>query len=160
MKKTIITLFCVLLATPVLAGGDNFELGTALETARVSVAPKSKFKRAMFNEFIRYSEIELREGDLADADTYAVKAISLSKGERVKLSDPAFYAISETDRTRLSTVRNRLVKVLPKSAKSKPELAAKAVTLYECALMEAEETPRDCERGLMVILERFENKVK
>lgn len=156
MNQYILALLCLLLTTPALAGGDNYELGTVLASAKELNPPKSKFKKALFQEFIRYSEIEYREGDYQDSDSYALKAIEATSNNRVKLSNPMFFSLSDADKSEYVNIRQRLEKVLPKARRIDSTLAAKAVTLYECALLEAEEAPRQCEAGLLVILDKFE----
>ena len=121
--------------------------GTQLEKAEGVAAGGNAFDNALHAKYMVLSRAEYKEGDYADSDFFAERAMAAASGK-----SPAPQEVSERNMPDtetglvLAAARNDLVTLFDAGSKDKvPELSAAAQASYECWLQEQEENyqPKD-----------------
>lgn len=114
--------------------------GMGLHDAQMATPKGDAFSKALYAEYIKLSKDEYTEGDYADADLFAERAIAAAAGSP---TEPE--AVNTREQTKaaagaLGAARARLVAAFGKGSKaSKPAPSARAQAMYECWAQEQEE---------------------
>ena len=100
----------------------------------------SAFNQNLQKEYVALAKSELDQGDRRDAEHYAMKALSASKGNSVTPDTVAARDLGSADTKALNDARTRLTAALAGSeAAKKPADAAKAQSMFDCWLEQQEE---------------------
>lgn len=100
----------------------------------------SAFNQNLQKEYVALAKSELDQGDRRDAEHYAMKALSASKGNSVMPDTVAARELGSADSKTLNDARTRLTAALGGSeAAKKPAEAAKAQSMFDCWLEQQEE---------------------
>jgi OOP family OmpA-OmpF porin len=114
--------------------------GMGLHEAQMAAPKGDAFSKALYAEYIKLSKEEYSEGDYADADLFAERAIAAANG---KPTEPE--AVNSREQTKaaagaLTAARARLVAAFGKGSRAgKPDASARAQAMYECWAQEQEE---------------------
>jgi len=113
----------VIAATALLGACDGMELGTAQKTS-----PKGDaFSQALYKEYIALSKDEYGEGDYADSDLFAMRAIAAAGGKPTAPEAPDARPQPKRPGALIAKAHPRLVKALAgPGAKANPAAAARA----------------------------------
>jgi OOP family OmpA-OmpF porin len=145
MRRTL-TVQRVLLGSMILLGGCA---GFGLEEAKKTTPSGSEFNSALFEGYLELSETEYREGDYADSDVFAGRAIQAAANASFGPEEVGQRRIPDAKVSELVSARDRLVKALDVGAvREKPRVAARAQVMFDCWMQEQEENsqPNDIEQ--------------
>lgn len=121
--------------------------GTQLERAEMVSASGNAFDNALNAKYMALSRAEYAEGDYADSDFFAERAMAAAAGKSPAPQEVAERKMPDNETGLvLAAARNDLVTLFDAGAKERvPELAAAAQAAYECWLQEQEENyqPKD-----------------
>ncbi|MBO6560701.1 MAG: OmpA family protein [Nisaea sp.] len=114
--------------------------GMQLENAR-EVEPKgTDFTNALYKEYMRLSELEFLEGDYADSDAFALRAIAAANNQPTAPEELAARNLPAAHKGELATARRELVEAMDATATQKaPVFAAMAQAAFDCWMQEQEE---------------------
>ena len=150
----------VIAATALLGACGGMELGTAQKTS-----PKGDaFSQALYKEYIALSKDEYGEGDYADSDLFAMRAIAAAGGKPTAPEAPDARPQPKRPGALIAKAHPRLVKALAgPGAKANPAAAARAQAMYECWAQEQEENNQPdhidrCRIQFFIALAKIEKK--
>src|SRR3546814_4744582 len=83
--------------------------GMEYDDAEMSSASGSSYQRDLHDEYVKLSKSEFDQGDYADSDKYAEKALALSNGEHVQPEMIATRDLPADKVDELSSARVRLM---------------------------------------------------
>lgn len=155
-------IMAVAAATLLVAACSGTELG------KVGGLPQqgSAFDQALYSHYLAQSHHEYDYGDYSDSDYFANKARAAAAGEAVAPTTPSERHFSEGSVAELTSARDRLVKALDASGRSKlPQEAARAQVMYDCWLEELEENRQpdhiaECKGGFLDAIAKVEEALK
>ena len=114
--------------------------GMELQNAQKAMPKGDAFSKALHGEYVKLSKMEYDEGDFADSDVFAERAIAAANGTPTEPEALAARPQPANAVKALGTARARLVAAMANGSKSgKPADAAKAQAMYECWAQEQEE---------------------
>lgn len=114
--------------------------GLELQNARKATPTGDAFSKTLYSEYVTLSKMEYDEGDYADSDVFAERAIAAANGTPTAPEVVATREQLPAAAKALGAARARLVAAFDKGSKtSKPEHSAKAQAMYECWAQEQEE---------------------
>ncbi len=140
--------------------------GTKLEKAQRVDPDGSTFNRNLYQGYIDLASSEYNEGDYADSDYFAVRAMQSGTGGTVAPEEIGARRLPEDKVGELTSARQRLVGTLSKGAAEKvPAETARAQTGFDCWMQEQEENfqPDDieaCRSQFFAALEFIEDALK
>lgn len=133
--RRIIGLAGALLGSALLAA-----CGTQLQTAKNTQPAGSDFHNALYGEYIELAKFEYDEADYRDSDFYAVRAITVARGEDVEPTPLEARELPPEAVEALTAARQRLVAALAAGAhQHHPQPAARAVAMFDCWMEQQEE---------------------
>lgn len=98
------------------------------------------FDRALASDYLALAEVEYKQGDQRDGDTYARRSIDAAKGKPTQPDEPGLRHIRGAEVAEVTAARQRLVKALDGNGRAtKPDVAARAQSLYDCWLEQLDE---------------------
>ncbi|SLN77116.1 OmpA family protein [Oceanibacterium hippocampi] len=136
--------------------------GFQLDHARDVTAEGTSFDKALYKVYLDLSAAEYEEGDYADSDTFAMRAIAAAKGELVLPEEIESRELPADRVSVLRGARERLMSAFSKGARdNSPAEAAMAQGMFDCWMQEQEENfqPRDiaaCRDGFIQAIEKVE----
>ncbi len=151
----------VLMCGMVLLGGCA---GSGLEEAKKAKLPASEINKALYEGYVELSEVEYREGDYTDSDTFAGRALQAAANASFGPEEIGQRRLPDDKVSELANARDRLVKVLAGgAAQRKPRDAARAQVMFDCWMQEQEENfqPDDieqCRSEFKIALAKIEEK--
>jgi OOP family OmpA-OmpF porin len=111
-----------------------------LDDAKSAQPQGTAFDRALARDYLALAEVEYKQGDQRDGDTYARRSIDAAKGKPTQPDEPALRHIRGSEAGDVNAARQRLVKALDGNGRTtKPDVAARAQTLYDCWLEQLDE---------------------
>lgn len=114
---------------------------------KASADGQNSFNSTLYNKYMVLARAEYKEGDYADSDFFANRAIAAAAGNPAPIQDVTERKMPDTQTgLTLTAAQNDLQSVFDAGARERvPELAAAAQTSYECWLQEQEENfqPKD-----------------
>ena len=114
--------------------------GMQLDNARMVEPKGSDFSTALYKEYMALSELEFLEGDYADSDVFALRAISAAGNNPTTPEEMSARNIPAANKGELATARRELVEALAATATEKASVnAAQAQASFECWMQEQEE---------------------
>eukprot|EP00657_Telonema_sp_P-1_P007062 TRINITY_DN26659_c0_g1_i1.p1 TRINITY_DN26659_c0_g1~~TRINITY_DN26659_c0_g1_i1.p1 ORF type:complete len:296 (-),score=77.25 TRINITY_DN26659_c0_g1_i1:64-951(-) len=114
--------------------------GMQLDNARMVEPGGSAFSTALYKEYMALSELEFLEGDYADSDVFALRAISAAGNNPTTPEEMSARNIPAANKGELATARRELVEALAATATEKASVnAAQAQSSFECWMQEQEE---------------------
>ncbi len=114
--------------------------GTQLEQARGVTPTGADFDRALYDGYLDLAADEYAEGDYADSDFFALRAIDAAGGGTVDPDTLSNRDLPEDGVAELGPARQRLVSALSATASGKaPRRAARAQVMFDCWMQEKEE---------------------
>ncbi|WP_339850718.1 OmpA family protein [uncultured Nisaea sp.] len=114
--------------------------GMQLDNARKVEPGGSAFSTALYKEYMALSELEFLEGDYADSDVFALRAISAAGNNPTTPEEMSARNIPAANKGELATARRELVEALAATATEKASVnAAQAQASFECWMQEQEE---------------------
>ncbi len=140
--------------------------GTKLEKAQRVDPDGSTFNRNLYQGYIDLASSEYSEGDYADSDYFAVRAMQSGTGGTVAPEEIGARRLPEDKVGELTSARQRLVGTLSKGAAEKvPAETALAQTGFDCWMQEQEENfqPDDieaCRSRFFAALDYIEDAMK
>jgi OmpA-OmpF porin, OOP family len=156
-------------AKPFLAAAAMMSLaacaGMQLESARGLTPQGDAFSKALYQEYLGLAEMEFAEGDYADADEFASRAIASAAGTPPGPEALDARPIPAEHKGALSEAHRRLTAALAAGAAGKvPEVSARGQAMFDCWMQEAEENiqPADiawCRDRFQVALAEMEAAV-
>jgi OOP family OmpA-OmpF porin len=121
--------------------------GTQLPKAESASPQGDAFSTALYHKYMVLARAEYKEGDYADSDFFADRAVASAAGKPPAPQDVTDRKMPDTETGLvLASAQNDLEEVMNAGARQRvPELAAAAQTSYECWLQEQEENfqPKD-----------------
>ena len=127
----------IVLAAGALAVGCA---GPRLPAAEKAVPKGDAFSKALHAEYVGLSRSEYAEGDYADSDLFANRAIAAAGGAHAQPEPVSSRKQGEKEAAALEAARKRLVAALAGDApKRRPADSARAQASYECWAQEQEE---------------------
>jgi OOP family OmpA-OmpF porin len=124
-----------LAGTTLLAG-----CGTELERTQAKRPVGSDFEQVLYSDYVKLSAAELSEGDLKDADAFAVRARDTRGTRTVQPQELWARDIPPQHDIEMGLARVLLVNALNASARNKaPADASRAQTMFDCWMQEQEE---------------------
>ena len=132
--------------------------GLTLDSAERSTAPGGAFEAGLHAAYLDLARAEYDEADYRDADSFARRALALSRGGSVAPDAAEARRLPADSVGELTDARARLTAALDKSAATKaPDLAASAQANFDCWIQEQEENrqPADiaaCRSGFMTAM--------
>jgi len=140
--------------------------GMEYQKAEMSSAPGSAYQRDLHDEYVKLSKSEFDQGDYADSDHYAEKALALTAGENVQPEMVASRDLPADKADELSSARVRLMAALSSdAAEKKPLDAAMAQANFDCWMEQQEENFQPahiaaCRDGFMTAVAALEEQPK
>ncbi|MCH8112981.1 MAG: OmpA family protein [Proteobacteria bacterium] len=140
--------------------------GFQLERAQGVTAQGSAFDTALYGGYIELSRAEFAEGDFADSDFFALRAIQSGTGGGVGPQEIGGRRLPENMIPEFASARRKLAAVLEDTASQKaPGAAARAQVMFDCWMQEQEENfQRDhiaaCRSQFLTALEEAQNAVE
>lgn len=114
--------------------------GMQLDNARKVSPDGSTFSTSLYKEYMALSELEFLEGDYADSDVFALRAISAAGNKPMTPEELGARRLPAANKGELATARRELVEALTATATEKaPVNAAQAQAAFECWMQEQEE---------------------
>lgn len=114
--------------------------GMQLDNARMVEPSGSDFSTALYKEYMALSELEFLEGDYADSDAFALRAISAAGNNPTTPEEMSARNLPAANKGELATARRELVEALAATATEKASVnAAQAQAAFECWMQEQEE---------------------
>ena len=114
--------------------------GMGLMDAQRATPKGDAFSKALYGEYIKLSKEEYTEGDYADADLFAERAMAAAAGSPTEPEAVNTRTQPKAAVGALNTARSRLVAAFGKGSKaSNPGASARAQAMYECWAQEQEE---------------------
>jgi len=114
--------------------------GMQLDNARMVEPSGSDFSTALYKEYMALSELEFLEGDYADSDAFALRAISAAGNKPTTPEEMSERNLPAANKGELATARRELVEALAATATEKASVnAAQAQASFECWMQEQEE---------------------
>ena len=114
--------------------------GMQLDNARMVEPKGSDFSTALYKEYMALSELEFLEGDYADSDAFALRAISAAGNNPTTPEEMSARNLPPANKGELATARRELVEALAATATEKASVnAAQAQASFECWMQEQEE---------------------
>ena len=111
-----------------------------LDTAQSAQPQGTAFDRALARDYLALAEVEYKQGDQRDGDTYARRSIDAAKGKPTQPDEPGLRHIPGAQAGEVTAARQRLVKALDGNGRTtKPDVAARAQSLYDCWLEQLDE---------------------
>jgi OOP family OmpA-OmpF porin len=106
-----------------------------------SVRPQgTAFDQALYKDYLALAEVEYKQGDQRDGDTYARRAIDAAKGKPTQPDEPRLRDLPDNKVAEATTARQRLVKALDANGRTtRPDVAARAQSTYDCWLEQLDE---------------------
>ena len=131
MKSTLKMAAVLVVAGVAMTGcADRYQ-----NLAEQSVLPRSgtAFDTALASDYRKLSDIEYKQGDAKDGDTYALRANAAAQGKATTPDDLRLRQIPASAQSDISQGRQRLVAALDRNGRtSKPEVAAYAQASFDC----------------------------
>ena len=135
MKSMLSFIAVALAGTSILAG-----CGTELESTRATRPVGSDFDQALYSDYVKLSAAELAEGDLRDADAFAVRAAESGRPRTVQPEELWARDIPPQHDIEMGLARVHLVNALNATARNKaPADASRAQAMFDCWMQEQEE---------------------
>ena len=140
--------------------------GTELEKAEMSAVPGATFQHSLHDGYVKLAESEYNEGDYADSDAFARRAMALSEGKNVQPEMIEARDLPADKVAELTDARLRLMSAMSAgAAQTKPLDAADAQVAFDCWMQEQEENfqPQDiagCRDSFMMALAKLEEQPK
>tara|TARA_R110002012_G_scaffold106190_3_gene247379 strand:+ start:319 stop:1212 length:894 start_codon:yes stop_codon:yes gene_type:complete len=114
--------------------------GMQLDNARKVAPGGSTFSTSLYKEYMALSELEFLEGDYADSDVFALRAISAAGNKPTTPEELSARRLPPANKGELAAARRELVEALAATATEKaPVNAAQAQAAFECWMQEQEE---------------------
>lgn len=114
--------------------------GMQLDNARKVQPEGSTFSTSLYKEYMALSELEFLEGDYADSDTFARRAMSAAENKPTTPEEMSARNLPAANKGELATARRELVEALAATATEKASVnAAQAQAAFECWMQEQEE---------------------
>lgn len=136
MMQAQLKMAAVALAILVSTGCTN----RYLDTAQSAQPQGTAFDRALAQDYLALAEVEYKQGDQRDGDTYARRSIDAAKGKPTQPDEPGLRHLPSAQVGEVTTARQRLVKALDGNGRTtKPDVAARAQSLYDCWLEQLDE---------------------
>lgn len=111
-----------------------------LDDAQSAQPQGTAFDRALARDYLALAEVEYKQGDQRDGDTYARRSIDAAKGKPTQPDEPGLRHLPSAPVGEVTTARQRLVKALDGNGRTtKPDVAARAQSLYDCWLEQLDE---------------------
>ena len=112
-----------------LAACSGFQLDRAQ-----GVTPRgSAFDTALYGGYLELSRVEFAEGDFADSDFFALRAIQSGTGGGVGPQEIGGRLLPDNMIPEFASARRKLTAVLEDTASQKaPEAAARAQVMFDC----------------------------
>lgn len=151
----------IVVATAALVGACG---GLELQNAQTVTPKGDAFSKALYGEYIALSKTEYGEGDYADSDVFAMRAVAAASGKAPAPEEVKARHQSKKGAKALGSARARLEKALAGGAgKRMPAEAAKAQAMYECWAQELEENRQPahidgCRIGFFIEMAKLEGK--
>lgn len=129
---------------PVAAGLAMLSLaacaGTQLDAAKGVAPTGDAFSTNLYKEYVGLAQMEFDEGDYADSDAFASRAMMAAAGTPTGPEELDARNIPAKYKGELSEARRNLVAALDASAREgTPDHAARAQAMFDCWMQEAEE---------------------
>ncbi|MFZ1415933.1 MAG: OmpA family protein [Defluviicoccus sp.] len=136
MMQAQLKMAAVALAILVSTGCTN----RYLDDAQSAQPQGTAFDRALARDYLALAEVEYKQGDQRDGDTYARRSIDAAKGKPTQPDEPGLRHLPSAPVGEVTTARQRLVKALDGNGRTtKPDVAARAQSLYDCWLEQLDE---------------------
>lgn len=138
--------------------------GMQIDSAR-GLSAEGEFNKGLYEGYLLLSEREYAEGDYADSDVFAARAIAAAGGSAGEPEALSARDVPATHKGELAEARRRLVAALEAGAADKvPGASARGVVMFDCWMQEIEEDfqPEDiawCKDRFMVALGVMESAV-
>lgn len=114
--------------------------GNELSRAETAAPPASVHERALYDGYVALSKGEFAEGDYKDSDDFALRAMTVAKGQPVQPAMIASRSLPADNVEEMTAARLRLVTALSQgAAQAKPLDAAEAQVSFDCWMQEQEE---------------------
>ena len=114
--------------------------GMQLDKARMVQPEGSNFSTSLYKEYMALSELEFLEGDYADSDAFALRAMSAASNNPTAPEEMSARKLPAANRGELATARRELVEALAATATEKASVnAAQAQAAFDCWMQEQEE---------------------
>ncbi len=111
-----------------------------LGDARAAKPQGTAFDQALYKDYLALAEVEYKSGDQRDGDAYARRSIDAAKGKPTQPDEPRLRDIPDDKVAEVTSARARLVKALDANGRTtKPDVAARAQSLYDCWLEQLDE---------------------
>ena len=152
------SLMILLAAVALAACGGGMQLQNAKDTGPGG----SPFNFNLYEGYIALSQAEYDEGDYEDSDFFAMRAMTASKGGKVKPDGFKARKIPDDKVAELRRARGKLMIALAQGAREDyPNLAANAQVKFDCWMQEQEENlqPEDiaaCRAGFMKTMDKLQ----
>lgn len=156
-------------AKPLIAAAAMLSLsacaGFQVDNARGLTPEGDAFSKALYQEYVALAEMEFAEGDYADSDEFAGRAIAAAAGTPPGPEALDARVIPAEHKGALSEAHRRLVAALDAGAAAKvPGASARGQAMFDCWMQEAEENfqPADiawCRDRFKVALQAMEAAV-
>lgn len=114
--------------------------GMQLDKARMVQPEGSNFSTSLYKEYMALSELEFLEGDYADSDAFALRAMSAAGNNPTAPEEMSARKLPPANKGELATARRELVEALAATATEKASVnAAQAQAAFDCWMQEQEE---------------------
>lgn len=147
--------------TAMVAAGCADRYQTEATTANLP-RTQSAFDTALASNYRKLSNLEYKQGDQKDGDTYALRSVAASQGSATTPDDLRVRRIPSSAASEVAQGRQRLVAALDKNGRtSKPDVAAYAQASFDCWVEQLQEDLQDdqiraCKDAFMKALAELE----